>query len=89
MDLGLRDHVVIVTGGASNIGRAISFEFAREGAVVALFDRDAAMAERTASEIRAEGGNAAPYVVTLAIMIATCSPRRTLAGAPGELSINR
>jgi general nucleoside transport system permease protein len=33
--------------------------------------------------------NAAPYVVTLAIMIATCSPRRTLAGAPGELSINR
>ena len=33
--------------------------------------------------------NAAPYVVTLAIMIATCSPRRTLAGAPGELSITR
>jgi len=33
--------------------------------------------------------NAAPYVVTLAIMIATCSRRRTLAGAPGELSINR
>jgi len=33
--------------------------------------------------------NAAPYVVTLGIMIATCSPRRTLAGAPGELSIIR
>jgi simple sugar transport system permease protein len=33
--------------------------------------------------------NAAPYVVTLAIMIATCSPRRALAGAPGELSITR
>ena len=33
--------------------------------------------------------NAAPYVVTLGIMIATCSPRRSLAGAPGELSINR
>jgi simple sugar transport system permease protein len=33
--------------------------------------------------------NAAPYVVTLAIMIATCSPRRTLTGAPGELSITR
>ena len=27
--------------------------------------------------------------LTLAIMIATCSPQRTLAGAPGELSINR
>jgi simple sugar transport system permease protein len=33
--------------------------------------------------------NAAPYVLTLGIMIATCSPRRTLAGAPGELSISR
>ena len=33
--------------------------------------------------------NAAPYALTLAIMIATCSPRRTLAGAPGELSIVR
>ena len=33
--------------------------------------------------------SAAPYVLTLAIMIATCSTRRTLAGAPGELSIVR
>jgi simple sugar transport system permease protein len=33
--------------------------------------------------------NAAPYVLTLGILIATCSTRRTLAGAPGELSINR
>jgi simple sugar transport system permease protein len=29
--------------------------------------------------------NAAPYVLTLAIMILTCSPRRTLTGAPGAL----
>jgi len=33
--------------------------------------------------------NAAPYVLTLGIMIATCSTRRTLAGAPGELSITK
>lgn len=33
--------------------------------------------------------NAAPYVLTLIIMIATCSTRRTLAGAPGELSVVR
>lgn len=33
--------------------------------------------------------NAAPYVLTLLIMIATCSAKRTLAGAPGELSITR
>ena len=33
--------------------------------------------------------NAAPYLLTLAIMIAFCSPNRTLAGAPGELSITK
>ena len=32
---------------------------------------------------------AAPYVLTLLIMIATSSPTRSLAGAPGELSITK
>jgi general nucleoside transport system permease protein len=29
--------------------------------------------------------NAAPYILTLAIMILTCSPTRTISGAPGAL----
>jgi len=33
--------------------------------------------------------NATPYIMTLAIMIITCSPKRTLTGAPAELSITR
>jgi len=33
--------------------------------------------------------NAAPYILTLIIMILTCSPRRTLIGAPAELSITK
>lgn len=33
--------------------------------------------------------NAAPYVLTLVIMIATCRPDRSLGGAPGELSLTR
>lgn len=33
--------------------------------------------------------NAAPYVLTLLIMIVTCRPDRTLGGAPGELSLTR
>ncbi len=33
--------------------------------------------------------NAAPYFLTLAILIATCAPNRTLQGAPGELSLVR
>jgi simple sugar transport system permease protein len=33
--------------------------------------------------------NAAPYVLTLAIMLWTSSSKRVLAGAPGELSLTR
>ncbi|GAB7522733.1 ABC transporter permease [Paraburkholderia sp. 2C] len=33
--------------------------------------------------------NAAPYLLTLVIMIVNCRPDRTLAGAPGELSLTR
>ena len=33
--------------------------------------------------------NAAPYVLTLGIMIVMCSPKRTLAGAPSELSVTK
>jgi simple sugar transport system permease protein len=33
--------------------------------------------------------NAAPYILTLVIMILTCSPKRTLIGSPAELSITK
>ena len=32
---------------------------------------------------------AAPYVLTLALLVATSSPDRALAGAPGELGLSR
>jgi general nucleoside transport system permease protein len=33
--------------------------------------------------------NAMPYALTLAILVITCSPRRSLQGAPGELGMSR
>ena len=65
MDLGLHQRVVVVTGGASNIGRAIAQEFAAEQASVVIFDRDVAMGERTVSEIVAAGGDAVFRAVDL------------------------
>ena len=38
MDLHLKDKVVIVTGGASGIGAAISITLAQEGAVPVIID---------------------------------------------------
>src|SRR6266851_6830353 len=54
MDLGLKDRVVIVTGGASNLGRAISLGFAREGARVVIADVDLEQARKVEAE--APGG---------------------------------
>jgi L-fucose dehydrogenase len=39
LDLGLKDKIVIVTGGGSGIGAAISRELAQEGAVPVIFAR--------------------------------------------------
>jgi 2-hydroxycyclohexanecarboxyl-CoA dehydrogenase len=48
MELGLTDKRVIVTGGASHIGRAIVLLLAAEGAKIAIIDRDEDQARRTA-----------------------------------------
>ena len=50
MKLELANARAIVTGGASNIGRAIVHALAEEGAHVALLDRDVPRAEATARE---------------------------------------
>jgi 2-hydroxycyclohexanecarboxyl-CoA dehydrogenase len=51
MDLGLRSARVIITGGASNIGRAICHGFAVEGSRVLIADIDEAQAGRVSKEV--------------------------------------
>jgi 2-hydroxycyclohexanecarboxyl-CoA dehydrogenase len=50
LDLGLSGRVVIVTGGASNLGRAITLGFAHEGARVVIADIDDAQARKVEHE---------------------------------------
>ncbi len=54
--LDLSGHCGLVTGAAAGIGRAISLALADAGATVILTDVDAAAGEKTAAEIKAQGG---------------------------------
>src|SRR5262245_10315113 len=53
-----KDQGVLVTGSASGIGEKVALAFGREGALVAVADRDAKGAERVADAVRKAGGRA-------------------------------
>ncbi len=56
MELGLAGKTVLVTGGASNIGRGIVLSFVREGSDVVIADIDEVQAQKTAELARGQGG---------------------------------
>lgn len=59
----LEGRAVLISGGASGVGRATAKRFADEGAaVVCLFDRDASGLEATAAEVGARGARVLPFV---------------------------
>jgi 2-keto-3-deoxy-L-fuconate dehydrogenase len=58
----LEGRTAIVTGGGSGIGRASALLFAKEGAFVALVDRDEAGLQETMAEIRDANGDASMHV---------------------------
>jgi NAD(P)-dependent dehydrogenase (short-subunit alcohol dehydrogenase family) len=57
------DHVAVVTGAGSGLGRATAHRFGDEGAAVAAVDLDVDAAEKTAAEIGERGGSARAYRV--------------------------
>ena len=61
MDLGIRDRVALVTGGARSLGKADALVLAAEGCKVAIVDLNAEGAEETAKEITGQGAAARGY----------------------------
>ena len=59
----VKGKIVLVTGAASGMGRATAHVFAREGARVAVTDRNLEDAERVANAIRIEGGDARAWAL--------------------------
>ena len=82
--------VVVVTGAAAGVGRAVSLRFARQGAKLGLISRDAAALEALAEEVRALGGQAAVAAidVSLAADVATAADRFTDELGPIDIWVN-
>src|SRR5476649_2448574 len=59
----LQNHIAVVTGAGSGIGRAIAAGYAREGAHVVLLDIDEQAAAAAAQEIRESGGAAQSFAL--------------------------
>jgi NAD(P)-dependent dehydrogenase (short-subunit alcohol dehydrogenase family) len=59
----LQNHIAVVTGAGSGIGRAIALGYAREGAEVVLLDVNGKATEEAAQEIRDAGGAAASFTL--------------------------
>ena len=58
--IDLEGRVAVITGGAQGFGRAATERFIASGAKVAIWDRDAALAEKTAAEL---GSSVKPFAV--------------------------
>ncbi|CAM3283910.1 SDR family oxidoreductase [Aquirufa ecclesiirivi] len=65
MNLGLKEKVIIVTGGAKGIGEGISQSLALESAMVAIVGRNREDNEKAIAKIQATGGQAFSFVAEL------------------------
>jgi 3-oxoacyl-[acyl-carrier protein] reductase len=83
----LRDHLAVVTGAASGIGRAIAKGFAQEGAQVVVLDIDGKAAGDVAGEIRNAGGKAQSFALDVTRREDCFALAKDIAAKVGQVSI--
>jgi 3-oxoacyl-[acyl-carrier protein] reductase len=83
----LQNHIAVVTGAASGIGRAIALGYAREGAQVVLLDINGKAAAEAAQEICAAGGKAESFVLDVVRRDDCVAVARQIAEKVGPVSI--
>ena len=83
----LQNHIAVITGAGSGIGRAIANGYAREGARVVLLDRDEKAAAEAAKEIRDAGGSAESYTLDVANRENCVAMAKQIADKVGQVSI--
>jgi 3-oxoacyl-[acyl-carrier protein] reductase len=83
----LLDHIAVVTGAGSGIGRAIAVGYAREGARVATLDVNGNSAADTAASIRAAGGIAEAFALDITDRAACDAAAATVSSRLGPVSI--
>jgi NAD(P)-dependent dehydrogenase (short-subunit alcohol dehydrogenase family) len=83
----LQNHIAVVTGAGSGIGRGIALGYAREGAHVVVLDINGETAGKTAADIRADGGKAQHFTLDVTDRAACRTTAAKVAGEVGQVSI--
>jgi len=83
----LKDHIAVVTGAASGIGRAIAKGFAGEGARVVLLDINGKAATEAAREIGDGGGKAEGFALDVTKREDCLAIAKEVAAKAGQVSV--
>ena len=83
----LQNHIAVVTGAGSGIGRAIASGYAREGAKVVLLDINAQAAAEAAQEIGKSGGKAESFALDVTSRENCIAVAKEVADKVGPVSI--
>ena len=83
----LQNHIAVVTGAASGIGRAIALGYGREGARLVLLDINEKGAAEAAQEIRSAGGEAESFALDVTRREDCIAVAKQVADKIGQVSI--